>query len=347
MRDGRKSRRWRVALAGYYGFGNLGDELLLRASLECLERCGVPRDAVVVLSNDPEGTARDCSVAAVSRWSLSEVRRALSGSETLLLGGGGLFQDSTSLRSCLWYWGLVRLARLCGARPWALGQSIGPLRTRAARWLARGALSSCSVLHVRDEPSMRWAGRLGLRAIRGEDLALTLSMPAASGAGEKTGKLLLNLRPVSNDEMAGFLALAAPCANAFRGEVIGVALSGEDLALMEQVRQGGGIRISRVVLAKGMEDIASLWSGAAAALGMRLHFAVLCALYRVPLAVLPYDPKVAAFAGRVGAPCISAPQDEFPGISWAVACCPQLPRTQEMLRADVDGLCRRVLAGEV
>lgn len=338
-----KKRRYRVALAGYYGFGNLGDELLLRASLECLERCGVDREAVVVLSNAPEETARDFSVAAVSRWSLVEVRRALASSETLLLGGGGLFQDSTSLRSCLWYWGLVRLARLCGARPWALGQSIGPLRSRAAWRLARGALSSCGVLHVRDEPSMQWAERLGLRAIRGEDLALTLTMPVKDVSEAAGGKLLLNLRPVSEEETARFLALAAPCASAFNGEVIGAALSGEDKALLEQMQRERRLRLSRVVLVRGMEDIASLWSGASAALGMRLHFAVISSLYKVPLAVLPYDPKVAAFAGRVGAPCLTAPLNGPSSGSWTAACCPRLPRSQQVLRAEVDELCRSML----
>ena len=63
-----KGRRYRVALAGYYGFGNLGDELLARASLEALERSGVPRERVVVLSNDPEGSARALEAAAMSRW---------------------------------------------------------------------------------------------------------------------------------------------------------------------------------------------------------------------------------------------------------------------------------------
>ena len=119
-----KGRRYRVALAGYYGFGNLGDELLARASLEALERSGVPRERVVVLSNDSEGSARALEAAAVSRWSLRALVAVLRSSETLLLGGGGLFQDGTSLRSCLWYWGLVRLARVCGAVPWALGRGI-------------------------------------------------------------------------------------------------------------------------------------------------------------------------------------------------------------------------------
>ena len=338
-----KKRRYRVALAGYYGFGNLGDELLLRASLECLERCGLSREAVVVLSNAPEETARNFSVAAVSRWDLREVRRALASSETLLLGGGGLFQDSTSLRSCLWYWGLVKLARLCRVRPWALGQSIGPLRTWAARRLTRGALSSCGVLHVRDEPSREWAEQLGLRAVQGEDLALTLAMPHEESSEKTMGKLLLNLRPVHEEEMTRFLALAAPCASVFNGEVIGVALSDEDRILLEQMQREARLRLTSVVLVRGMKDIESLWHGASAALGMRLHFAVISALYGIPLAVLPYDPKVAAFAGRVGAPCLTTSPDEPPFNSWTAACHPRLPQSQERLRAEVDGLCRSML----
>lgn len=327
------TRRYRAALAGYYGFGNLGDELLLRASLEALERCGVGRERVVVLSGDPVGTSR-LEVAAISRWSLGDVRRALSQSDTLLLGGGGLFQDSTSLRSCLWYWGLVRLARLCGARPWALGQSIGPLNHPAARWLARDALGSCGVLQLRDAPSMDWAARLGLRAVPGEDLALTLPVPEARDGARDGGTLLFNLRPCEGVQR--FVELAAPRVNAFDGEVVGVALSAEDAELLEDAEREGRLRLSRVVLVRGMGDVAPLWAGASQAVGMRLHFAVLSALYGTPLAVWPYDPKVAAFAERSGAAaCV--------GERWVEPLRPRLPIPREELRAGVDGLCRLAL----
>ena len=80
------ARRYRVALTGYYGFGNLGDELLSGASLEALERAGVGRGNVVMLSNDPEGSRRAFGVDSVSRWRLRGVVSALRSSETLLLG---------------------------------------------------------------------------------------------------------------------------------------------------------------------------------------------------------------------------------------------------------------------
>lgn len=330
-------RRWRVALAGYYGFSNLGDELLLRASIEALERAGVGREEIVVLSNDPEGTSRDRGVASVSRWSLREVLVALTKSRTLLLGGGGLFQDSTSLRSCLWYWGLVRLARLCGARPWALGQSIGPLRSPVARWSTRDALRSCRPLHVRDAPSMAWAERLGLRATHGEDLALTLETPSREDRPrEDRPTLLINVRP--HADAGRFVEVIAPhvAAHARHGEAVGVALSPEDEALLAGLREEGSLALSRVVRPTNMDDAAALWGGASRAVGMRLHFAVLSALFDVPLAVSPYDPKVSAFAARVGAPCISD--------RWIEPRRPVLPATSDAIRQTVDAVCRRALA---
>ncbi|MBQ3758775.1 MAG: polysaccharide pyruvyl transferase family protein, partial [Synergistaceae bacterium] len=90
-------RRYSAALLGYYGFGNLGDELLLEACINILNECGIERNRVVVLSNDPDRTAREFRVDAVNRWSLREIVRTFRKSERLIFGGGGIFQDSSSV----------------------------------------------------------------------------------------------------------------------------------------------------------------------------------------------------------------------------------------------------------
>ncbi|HBG14661.1 MAG TPA: polysaccharide pyruvyl transferase CsaB, partial [Synergistaceae bacterium] len=41
-----------VTLCGFYGFGNLGDELMAESLLDLLEKNGVSRDRVAVLSAD-------------------------------------------------------------------------------------------------------------------------------------------------------------------------------------------------------------------------------------------------------------------------------------------------------
>ncbi|MFZ2812730.1 MAG: polysaccharide pyruvyl transferase CsaB, partial [Thermovirgaceae bacterium] len=102
------SRPLDVVLCGYYGFGNLGDELMAESLLGLLKKNGVPGERIAILSA-AQGVAADRGEASrVDRWSPLEVMSALRSSRTLLLGGGGLFQDSTSTRSCAYYWGVAR-----------------------------------------------------------------------------------------------------------------------------------------------------------------------------------------------------------------------------------------------
>ena len=75
--------KYKAAILGYYGFGNLGDELLLTACLDMFTRCGVKRDALVVLSNNPAETSRNFGVDAVNRWKFREVVKALRQRRTL------------------------------------------------------------------------------------------------------------------------------------------------------------------------------------------------------------------------------------------------------------------------
>ena len=59
------NKRYRVALAGYYGFGNLGDELLAEAAIAALLRCGVDKDRIVLMSAAPEESRQKFGVDSV------------------------------------------------------------------------------------------------------------------------------------------------------------------------------------------------------------------------------------------------------------------------------------------
>jgi polysaccharide pyruvyl transferase CsaB len=331
-------------MAGYYGFGNFGDELLAEASIEALLRCGVGRGQIVLLSNAPEESARRFGVDAVDRWQPGRVREVLRRSETLLLGGGGLFQDATSLRSCLYYWGLVRMAYFLGVVPWALGQSVGPLSTRTGRWMTRDALQCCRVVQVRDDASRAVCHSLGAPVEPGHDLALSLSglfgkgkPPLALTKKFPSKKFLINLRPCADDLPERF-ARAVAEGLASGSEPLGVALSESDERLMACLMERKilpPMPVLRIVDASGA---ARVWSGAAGAAGMRLHFAVLSALAGTPLTLAPYDPKVRAFAESHNIPV------------WREGPLPT-PRPAEKgptpgsVRKEIDALCRRVLSG--
>ncbi|MBR1487252.1 MAG: polysaccharide pyruvyl transferase family protein, partial [Synergistaceae bacterium] len=140
-------------LLGYYGFGNLGDELLLNSCVKILNSRGISNENIIALSNNPEETQKNFQIKSVNRWKISEIVKAMRKSENLILGGGGLFQDSTSVKSCVYYWGIVRLAKFFGLKISAIGQSIGPLNTRTAKFLTGNALKLFESVQVRDENS--------------------------------------------------------------------------------------------------------------------------------------------------------------------------------------------------
>jgi polysaccharide pyruvyl transferase CsaB len=345
-------RRYRVALAGYYGFGNLGDELLAKASIAALLRRGVERERIVILSNDPGDSRRRFGVETVNRWNRGQVLKILRQSETFLLGGGGLFQDVTSLRSCVYYWGLVRSASLTGAVPWALGQSVGPFATSWGRRLARGALRRCRVVQVRDKASLSLCENWGLPAELGHDLVFSLggALRAIESGGEGAiPPLLVNLRPVgkaSNDLPGRFAEAVGAYTRAPAGEgarssltsspIVGVALSDDDERLMRRLADRGLLELTRVERVTTLSDAARVFRGAKAAAGMRLHFAVLAAMAGVPLVVVPYDTKVEAFASCFGVPLWREGPLPLPGI-------PASSPSADAVCREIDDLCRQVL----
>ena len=71
-------RTYKAALIGYYGFTNLGDELLLKASHDMLARAGIKSSEILILSNsnNPSSPSAASEPKAVSRWSLSELIKA-------------------------------------------------------------------------------------------------------------------------------------------------------------------------------------------------------------------------------------------------------------------------------
>ncbi len=290
-----------VTLCGYYGFGNLGDELLAEGLVSLLEKNGVSRDRIAIMKAPGAGERSPHGVVAVDRWSPDQVFSALRSSRTLLLGGGGLFQDSSSIRSCLYYWGVTKMARAAGCVPWAFGQSIGPFRRTLAAAFAHNALASCAARAVRDEGSMEWLARWGLDGEMSPDPVMALSGLLDKGNSEGED-LLVNVRPWPGS----MTAEAAKAADVLAGEMgiplLAVALSEDDVKVMKELRGGGFFRPRDITLVRSIDDAKSVWGSGRLAVGMRLHFCVISVLANTPCVAIPYDPKVSWFGEEWGLP---------------------------------------------
>ncbi len=287
-------RKYKAVLLGYYGFGNLGDELLLRACLDLLNRKGIGMSQTAVLSNNPEETAENFNVYSVNRWSFREILSVFRESDRLILGGGGIFQDSTSVKSCAWYWGVMRLARLTGLKVYALGQSVGPLRSGISRLFAGNGLRLCECVHVRDNNSRILAESLGCKnVITGSDLVLTMRPERVKSVNAEGKYRLVNLRPCR--ELEHYREILRGHVD---GETVGAAMSPDDEEALKP------LGLSRIVRVKTFSEAEELWGSAGSAVGMRLHFGVLSRIFGKPLALMPYDVKVKEFAAQSGVPCI-------------------------------------------
>lgn len=287
----------KLVVSGYYGYGNTGDEAILAGMLKSLRR---ERESLefTVLSGDPALTERTHGVAAVPRLQPLAVAGALRAADGLISGGGSLLQDRTSIRPIAYYVGVMQLARWLG-RPYVVyAQGLGPIRWRANRRLAALALRHAAYVSLRDDPSIRLAGQLGVH--REIDLvpdpALALR-PTGSSPGRH---LLVAVRAF--DTALPYLATLRDALSELSAELPIVALPMQghaDLAASRAVVSGiPGAEVLRpeATLAERLEAIGT----ARAVLGMRLHALVLAAGAGVRAVAISYDPKVDAFAAQVG-----------------------------------------------
>lgn len=299
-----------VLLCGYYGFGNLGDELLARSLVALLEEQGVPRKRMAILSASPEESREAFGIEAFDRWNPVALLRAVSRSRSLVLGGGGLFQDSTSLRSPFYYWMVIRMASLLECFPWCFGQSVGPLKSRSGSWLARDALGRCPVRFVRDKRSGALLDQWHLESGISPDLVL--SLPVTSPEGPKS-YILVNMRPWPGNLPERFADALQAFSRDLGQPLLGVALVREDVRVMEDLKAKGSLPETMPVLLLGPDNLSDILGQGAVAVGMRLHFNVLALIHRLSCIAVPYDPKVEAFAKDWDIPIWSG-EGQLPGV---------------------------------
>ncbi len=178
---------------GYYGYGNLGDEMLCQATVKLLEQSGFHK---IFLSVPKDKASKYASwlIQPVNRFSPISVLKAIAKSSVVVCGGGGIFQDETSFRSLLYYSSIVFLSILLGKPVILLGNSFGPLRRKISRMLVKFFLSSRKVyVFARDPVSFRYARLIGKNVYQGTDLAI-LTFDSAKFAAKSSSQICFCLK---------------------------------------------------------------------------------------------------------------------------------------------------------
>lgn len=299
----------RIAISGYYGFQNAGDEAVLEGLVTALRARASEKDVeITALSIDPARTTLEHSIPAVHRYRLGPLLRTLSHSDLLLSGGGSLLQDSTSAHSIFYYLGVVRMAQIMGKKTMFAAQGIGPLTRKRSRNLTRSVANRLSAIAVRDQGSADLLREIGVTKpiTVTADPALLLEPEQLEPATDE--RCALSLRPWKNTEQLLADQLAQAYADALPDvPLLFMPMHGEQdsevqtffaVALREHLE--GAVRIAKPSAPCNASLLLLIASRARMVIGMRLHALIFAAACGVPAVALSYDPKVAAFMQQSG-----------------------------------------------
>ncbi len=323
----------RIAISGYYGFGNAGDEAVLAATISELQR-RLPQAELVVLSGDPQATSDLHRVDARPRWPLPVLTSTIRSADLLLSGGGSLLQNETSWASLGYYLLTLGIARRWRVPSVIHAQGLGPLNGPLAKTLVTRALMQARAITLRDEASLALARRLGVAEER-----LTLTADPAfllepvgdaevsailAGAGVEPGEPLVGIVVRewrgAREALGPLAKIARTAAEEWNARVVMLPFQlPDDLEVSHEL---AALAPGSALVAQELHPRAllGLIGQLDLLVSMRLHALIFAVARAVPGVGLSYDPKVAALceaAGQCWAP-LSAPQDvpALAGETW-------------------------------
>ncbi|MCL4368309.1 MAG: polysaccharide pyruvyl transferase family protein [Actinobacteria bacterium] len=318
-----------ILIAGYYGFGNLGDEAILSGMLHDL-RTLEPDLRFIVASADPQLTNHTHGVTAIDARDLPEVVTTMEQSDLVLLGGGGLFHDyweadprsvlSANQEGQAYYAAIPLLARMLGKRCMIYAAGVGPLRTENSRRLTRQAFALAQRSTVRDGASFDLLKSIGLDVSHSRvevtaDPAFSLEVGNAGGGrdlrlelGHEAGTPLVGVC-LRNWDLPGLPAdWEVEVAEGTRAVLLQTGAQAvlipfqqrpgwshtDDRAIAVRLHARLGESLSCVLREDRIApaDTASLFSSLACVLTMRLHAALFAVEAGVPVVSLACDPKL-------------------------------------------------------
>ncbi len=280
----------KILISGYFGFGNCGDEIILNVERERFESLGYDVKYI---------TADNTRKSAVSR-NFFDTFRAISKSDVIISGGGGLLQDKTSLKSLFYYLFILYAGFVLRKKTVCFAQGIGPLDTLFGRFLTGRVISRVNLITVRDRYSKNVLIKCGIKKPVNicSDVAFLfygkeeIRLPCRKFVIFSPG---YSLRMPSIETLADIAKIIKEESEL---PVIIVPLYPErDGKVAYEISQRTGFP---VVIPDKIGQYLYMFERSEFVVGMRYHSVVLSALARKAFVSMSYDPKVSAISEEFG-----------------------------------------------
>ena len=314
----------KIAIHGFYGQGNLGDEAILKAILQ--EFSKFSEIEVVVFSRDPEEVSRIHGVRSVHSQGRQRLLRRIweiKTSDLFIFGGGGLLKDYGSDFSSLERWlRLLRLAKRLNVKTALCAVGVENIRYDESRKLLKDALDRVDLITVRDRNSKDILMDIGvtnevkvvtdsavllanINASKKKDISMPPRVIICVRHWFSKGEYIE--KPEVNENFIRSLSVAADfLIEHYNTEIDFIPFRttsyDDDRIVAKQVilymKHKGRTRIhSR---APEVDEFIEMSKQSSLIIGMRLHSLILGTSVGVPVIGLEYMPKVKAYMDSIG-----------------------------------------------
>ncbi len=285
----------KIAICGYYGRGNLGDETILSVLKNKINRISQGSQIFVVGSKNP----------------LKSIF-ALTGADVFIFGGGSLLQNATSSASLFYYLSMIFLAKIFVKRRIMLSNGIGPLVCGAAlKSLLIKAINSFDCISARDNASKKHLEELlPRREIHYiPDPAFALSQFDGSDLQKGEGRQNFIYIPCSGGlKRSGVSPFHVSSAlkqiqrETGLSPLLVILNPSDDLEIAQKI--SAQLKNAKIVRPKNALELRKIMSSAAFVISERYHGALFGALSGINTLVISGDPKSRALCRELGLfPC--------------------------------------------
>jgi polysaccharide pyruvyl transferase CsaB len=323
----------KLLLSAFIGSHNLGDEAIAEIIINNLEE--TPDVELTVLSVNQEKTRKLSQVKTtqIKPAGLGEFVRLLYRNDALVLGGGGIIQDESSIINMIYYYLQMFVAKRLLRKPifWIF-VGVGPIKTRLSHFMLRDMGRMASQVLVRDKESAALLARHGFTAsqvITSYDIVFNYPIPK-SGTTKYSGEYMLfcprdwffvatitptrfALKRARKDPSSRLqvyrlhlLQLVEKCLQDNPDlTIVGVAFFySQDLNLLQWIQDNLGSEYVGRYIVETKElttrEFIVIAKKSAAVLGVRLHSLILGAVAGRPLIPLVYSAKVGNLVNYLG-----------------------------------------------
>ncbi len=297
----------KVLISGYYGYDNLGDELILKAIIEHLRAIDPALDITVISRNPWRTVNLHPSIEAVSRKDVFGIIRALKQCRLFISGGGGLLQDTTGQGSVLYYlgWGIIA-KKIFGKKVMLYAQGIGPLHNNLSRSLVRAWIGKMDLITLREERSWQI-----LRDLQVPETMIKVTADPVLGITLKNNQSLSEKQPLcigvvlrqDRDKLRSvprWCEILTNVKNTYNARILLLPFQDpHDVNLSQAIKETMKDKVD-IKYWDSLGDIFTFYESVDILVSMRLHALVLAAVYGKPMLGINYDPKLDNFLRLFG-----------------------------------------------